>query len=252
MKNVTTAVIGIAIIGAIIYLTVSTTPPPRPVYRASYLLDRTDSFPVVPTIIQSEDAFTWDAIKQAREIRIRRMTDVVSEDVAIITLPVYRDMGDLTSFSLEDNDIFRRNRIRKLEEQLDSTLSDLTEQHTGYANSAIMEPIVQELVHLQQYPNDDRELYVFSDLGQNTLTDNWIGEGNTIQRIASDDTTVWSNIEGTDDLINLVGIHVHIIHRPATPLQDQFYRSRAKYLKARLTELGATVSIHGGINRKSE
>lgn len=238
-------------IGALIYAAISTVPY-RPVYRASYLLDRTDTFELQPSTMRTEHQFSWHQLKQERNVRIRKVTDVVSEDITIVTLPPFGDWRNPASWNMEDNEIFRESKIRKMEEALATTLSTLATEKTGYSHSAIMEPLIQELVYLQAYPHDDRELFIYSDLGQNTIKHNWITSKDTINRLAASDTTLWTTIEGVSDLTDLTGIRIHFIHRPQTAQEDEVYRIRANYVKTQLTKLGATVSVHGGINHNAK
>ncbi|MBI1289492.1 MAG: hypothetical protein GC178_18140 [Flavobacteriales bacterium] len=234
-------------IGVPTYLILCRTPH-RPIYRASYLIDRTDTFGLEPISIVTENSFSWDKLKEGRNIRIRKVSDVVNEDVSILTLETYRDWSNPSTWNFEDNELFRENRIRKFEEELTTTLNAIAIQRTGYGHTAVMEPLIQELLYLQQYPMDDRELFVYSDLGQNTPQDNWISHSVNHKGLEIDSPHLWTGIDGAYDLTDLSGIHVHLIHRPRNAEDDAEYRLRANYAKNRLTELGAEVYIHGAIN----
>ena len=254
MRKATIMIMTIAIIliaGVLAYLNLHNAPQ-RPVYRASLLLDRTDTFNITPTFIWSDEQFTWDAFKQGREIRLRRVTDVVVEDLTVLPLPTFRDWGDPSTWALDDNNLFRKGRVKKMEADVSEELSKLTEQQTGYTHTAIMEPLIQELIHLQQFPKDDRYVYVYSDLGQNTPKDNWISDYDTKIKLQFNDKVVWKLLDGARELRDLSGITVHLIHRPKNADEDQEYRLRANYIKARLTELGAEVLIHGAINQGAD
>lgn len=238
-------------LGVLAYLTLFTSSPYRPVYRETYLLDRTDSFQIDPGAIQTERQFSWSALKQGRDIRIRKVTDVVNEDITVLALSSYRDLRNPSSWNLEDNELFREHRIRKIEEQLADVLLSLNDEHTGYAYSAVMEPLVEELIHLQQFPKDDRVLILYSDLGQNTPKDDWIINKKTIKQIENDSLEPWSHLDRANELTDLKGVHIHIVHKPTSAMADEAFRMRARYVKARLTELGATVNIHGAIGHKN-
>jgi len=249
--HITTAIVAALLIGALMYAAISTAPY-RPVYRASYLLDRTDTFQLNPTAMRTEHQFSWNRLKQERNVRIRKVTDVVSEDITILSLPPFGDFRNPASWDFADNEVFRENKVRKMEVELATTLARLATEQTGYHHSAIMEPLVDELIHLQAYPHDDRELFLYSDMGQNTISHNWIKREATTNQLAANDTTLWSVIEGVSDLTDLIGIRIHIIHRPKTAEEDVVYRIRANYVKTQLTKLGAIVSIHGGVNHNGK
>jgi hypothetical protein len=237
-------------LGILAYLILSPAPY-RPIYRATYLLDRTDIFQIDPGAIQTEQQFSWDPLKQGREVRIRKVTDVVNEDITVMALPSYRDLRNPSSWNLEDNELFREHRIRKMEEQVADALSKVNDQQTGYDHSAVMEPLVDELIQLQHYSGDDRVLILFSDLGQHTPTDDWILNQKTINQIESDNPAPWSSIDRVGELTDLKGIRIHIVHRPTSAMADKAFRMRAQYVKAQLTERGATVNIHGAIGHKN-
>lgn len=243
------AVLLLALIGVPVFLIVSKAPQ-RPLYRASYLIDRTDTFELNPTRIITEEQFTWDELKQGRNVRVRKVTNVVGEDISVFPLPTYRDWGDPSTWNFEDNELFRESRIKKFEDDVSFTLKAFAGTRTGYAHSAVMEPLIQELLHLQDYPIDDREVFVYSDLGQNTVTDNWVTHHVNRYALKTDSPHLWTALEGSGELTDLSGIKVHLIHRPKTANEDTEYRIRARYVKARLTELGAEVFIHGAINQK--
>ncbi|MCF8276181.1 MAG: hypothetical protein K9J17_05545 [Flavobacteriales bacterium] len=251
MRKVTIIVLSMAIIltaGVLAYLNLYNAPQ-RPVYRATLLLDRTDTFKIQQTFQFDEQEFSWDAFKQGREVRLRRITDVAVEDLTVLTLPTFRDWGAPSTWALDDNELFRKSRVKKLEATVSEELSKLAEQQTGYDHSAVMEPLIQELIHLEKFPNDDRYVYVYSDLGQNTPRDNWISDFDTSVKLEFNDKVLWNRFDGARKLKNLSGIVVHLIHRPKDSNEDAAYRLRANYLRARLTELGAEVHIHGAINQ---
>ena len=218
-------------------------------YRASYLVDRTDTFALQPIRVLTDDPFSWSELKQGRNIRIRKVSNVVGEDITVLSLPTYRDWSDPTTWNFEDNLVFRENRIRKFEEELTYTLNAFAGTRTGYEHSAVMEPLIQELLHLQNYPIDDREVFVYSDLGQNTVTDNWITHHVNRYALKTDSPHLWTALEGARELTDLSNINIHLIHRPKDAKEDAEYRIRANYVKARLKELGAEVHIHGAINQ---
>lgn len=247
MKTTAITLLTVFAVSLIAYVAISTAPH-IPTYRASYLLDRTDTFELDPVVVRPAPQLSHDALKQEREIRVRRVTNIVNEDVTVLSIPVYRDLRDLTSFDFEDNEVFRRKRIQKVDEQLSRVLADLGSQQTGFSHSAILEPLVQELAHLQEHTGDDRELFMYSDLGENTPASDWILDKATLAQLASGDPAPWEDIEGVRGLTDLTGININIIHRPKAVHEDVAFGLRARYLKARLSELGATVHIHGGIH----
>lgn len=238
------AVLGFTALSGLAFLAVDSMPE-RPQFRASYILDMTDSFRISESMVRPEHAFSWNEIDQGRIVRMRRITDVIGEEVSIMELPTFRDLSRPETWHIDQNNFVREREVTAFDRQVDATLEEISNEPRGRDHSAVLEPLVEELAYLEHYPGDDRYVFLFSDLGQNSYSDNWVSSSDTIAMLAHDDPQPWEHIRGTAELKDLTGITVYIIHQSESSKRDAFFSIRAQYVKRRLVDLGATVVIQG-------
>ena len=245
------AVLGLGALAALAYLGAGGASQ-KPLYRSTYLVDLTDSFRVSEAVLIPEHAFSWNELNQGRIVRMRLISDVVGEQVSIMGLPAYRDLTRPETWRLESNGFKREKEVKAFDGSVNEALEELTDMPRGRDRTAVLEPLVQELIHLQEYPEDDRYVFVFSDLGENTWNrDNWVSSADTITMLTADERALWEHIQGTSELADLSGITVYIIHQSESSKRDAFFSLRAQYVKRRLVELGANVIIQGNIRHIS-
>lgn len=217
-----------------------------PVHRVIYLLDKTDNFLVTPSRDDVEFKFSWNSTKQGREVKIREITDVDQGDASLLALGGYKIPGQLSTWDINSNEIFRKEAIRKFEATVQDTIGKFYLNGIGYPHTYLLVPMIEELTRLQAYPNDDRYMLVYSDLRENRETMSFL-DTTMISRMKSGDVSVWETIPETLELNDLSGITVYFIHRPKDGFEGERYRIVTAYLKERLESYGAKVIVQGKI-----
>lgn len=218
-----------------------------PVHRESYLLDMSDTFKIKPEVTDINHSY-HDTRKQEREVRLRTVTDIDQGDVYVFELPAFHVLGQPETWKLNTNEIFRDDEIERFEKKMWTTIDTLYQQNIGYDHTSLLIPLVEELIHLQSYPSDTRNVLVYSDLGENRQQLSFLNP-TTIRTLRENDASLWESIPGTSKLKDLSGITVYFIHRPLSGDEADYYRLKAEYLKQQIESLGGTVIIQGKIIR---
>lgn len=238
--------IGLMVYGIMLLASCSKVPMP-PVHRSVVFIDRTDSVRL-SVCIDDLDLRYKDRLKQGRSVTVRPITDVATEGRIVLELVPYEGQPLFEGHMDED---WRQNHIREFEDSLQSVFDQIAKKPTGFDHTQYLRPFIDELRMLMSYPSDERYVLVFGDVGEFNAISDWVGESETrtINRLARDDRSVWDGLDGVSDL-DLNGISITFVYTP-TAEREGGYLIRVHYLKRRLEELGAAVTIRGSINRIS-
>lgn len=217
-----------------------------PVHRESYILDVTDTFRIQPEQHDIEHAFTWDRNKQGRTTRVRKITDIDQGDVYEFSLNANQIPGQITTFNFLSSDLHRGSEIESFDAEVWNTVSSFYNDSIGYQNTSLLMPLVEELVLLQEFKDDERVLLVYSDLNENREALSFLNT-QTLKALQQDDISIWESVPGVESLKDLSGIKIYLIHRPMAGAEAEQYRIVSGYLKKRLESYGATVNIQGKV-----
>lgn len=224
---------------------------PAPVKIEVKLLDMTDTFRLKPEPADIEQGFSVSKRKQGRIARIKTVVDVEQGDLYLFELEPYQIPGQPETWNLSSNDIFRDEKIEAFEKGVWDTINRLYDDSIGYNQTALLAPMVEELIYLQDYNNDDRSLAVYSDLVENRNELSFL-DNKTIALLQKDRLSVWESVSGVETLNDLSGIVVYFIHRPMSGEEADRYRIISNYLKRRLESYGAKVIIQGKVIHQSK
>lgn len=217
-----------------------------PIQRVVYLLDMTDTFKIVPEPNDVKFHFSWNELKQSRETKVREITDVDQSDAALLELDAYNVPGQLHTWDMMGNDIFRKEHIGTYKADVQDTIASFYNKGIGYPNTSLLVPMIEELARLQANPHDDRYMLVYSDLRENRETLSFL-DTTMIARMKSGDVSIWEAIPEIQELHDLSGITIYFIHRPKDGFEGERYRIVSAYLKERLESYGAKVIVQGKI-----
>ncbi len=159
-----------------------------------------------------------------------------------MSLSPYRQMGTWDdSWQGHRDSEFRESQIRGFEQSVKSKLDSISRMEHSFQNTNLLHPLIRELQELSTFPNDDRQVFVFSDLGENTSEHNWLSGSKEFRALSERNPAIWNSIDGVEQL-DLHGIHVFFIYHPDSETEDGFL-VRSAYLKHFLELAGAEVSV---------
>ncbi len=217
-----------------------------PIDRRVYLIDRTDEFAIAPSEESTNALCSVDELHQERHVVIRSITSTVTSERLEMNLPGYRQVGTWDeSWQGHRDTEYREDQVATFERSAKRTLDSISALTIGYMNTNFLEPFMQELLSLSTQKADDRQMFVFSDLGENTQKRNWISNSKEIQAMSQMSPSVWENLSGIDRL-ELDGVKIFFIYHPSDS-NEELFLIRANYLKHFLEEVGAEVSIQSRV-----
>jgi hypothetical protein len=205
---------------------------------ASLMIDKSDSFIVHPDKMTIQEALHLHDDKwQSVTVRISTISDVDYNMVTELRLPAH----DI----LFSNPIARDQEMGLFDKQVCNTIDSANKEHTGLPKTSVYIPIVQECNRLAAMHADKKYLFYYGDLFENTNKWSIYRKGDRAL-LVSDEKRVEQLFKAQARPVNLDGLEVYFIFKPASTTENEYYASAAQLFKSLLEAAGA--KVHTGAN----
>ena len=157
------------------------------------------------------------------------------------------------AFSLESNkallgnELERRSAVKTFQNHIQQALKTVKDS-TAHHSSSIWKPLVEELKSLQQLPNTNSVLYLFSDLQENS---NWfsVHRYKDLQQLHTDKEAVWCLfLKQAEDIIASQTLTVVVVYQPRTLKEDEAFSKMKALYQTLFQKLGIPIVFTSHIN----
>ncbi|MCX6232936.1 MAG: hypothetical protein NTZ33_15510 [Bacteroidetes bacterium] len=146
------------------------------------------------------------------------------------------------------NQFQRAEKIKKFYAEINTIISNTSNETIGKDNSAVYFTMAKELNRLSQSSKATTKLLlVYSDLMENTPKMSFY-DNDTFDKTKTAPNTIQQYFETQQMLTNLNGIKVYLIFQPENMKQDEDYKVVSGFYKSWLESKGATVEITANLN----
>ena len=145
------------------------------------------------------------------------------------------------------NQFQRNEKIKNFYADIDKIINDTSSESIGKDNSAVYFPIAEELNRLSQSKATTKEMFIYSDLMENTDELSFYDK-NTFELLKDKPDKIKNYFDSQIKLNNLSGIKIYLIYQPTNTKQDDDYKVVSDFYKILFQSKGATVEITANMN----
>lgn len=221
-------------------------------YLNVVLLDVTDSLPIRPDSARLMMEFGWHGgdLHLPRELRVREIIEVPQGTVSTMQLQGCNIINQPSTWNGNTNEFIRSQQARAFEEDCENLFTSVYSKKIGRSQTALLEPLVEDLLYVQDHRGYICTVHIYSDAGQHEKGAIDFLEKQTLDSLAHQHRQIWASIRGSQDLIDLHGVRIFIVHHPRVAEIARF-KAYVNFLRANLEPLGAEVVVTGDVERAS-
>lgn len=206
----------------------------------SAIVDITDSLTVKPNTKEIKSLFNLNEKKwEGVDFRLLYITNVSYN-------PNYEANIEPENQWLS-NQFQRNEKIKNFYADIDKIINDTSNESIGKDNSTVYFPIAEELNRLSQSKATTKEMFIYSDLMENTDELSFYDK-NTFKLLKDKPDKIKNYFDSQITLNNLSGIKIYLIYQPTNTKQDDDYKVVSGFYEILFQSKGATVEITANTN----
>jgi hypothetical protein len=238
MIKIIITLIGLVLIGIGLYYFFSTNSKVS-IEARTILIDVTEPLEVLPDAEVFKQKFGFQqTLWKGAHVRVRTLTDIVFSNI------YEREIAPASSWlSNEQERIAEVNMFFSFIEQ---SLNSAGVNNDELIQSSIYTSVVYELNYLSSLSASIKELYIFSDLRENSELLNTYKKS-VLARLNSDKEGIRKQLESSSKLDNLTGIKVYIIFQPKDYYSAKPFESLAQIYSEIIEDNGGEVHISNNL-----
>ena len=145
------------------------------------------------------------------------------------------------------NQFQRNEKINNFYANINKIINDSSNETIGKDNSAVYFPIAEELNRLSQSKATTKEMFIYSDLMENTNEFSFYDKI-TFELLKDKPDKIKNYFESQITLSNLNGIKIFLIYQPTNTKQDEDYKVVSNFYENLFQSKGAKVEITANVN----
>lgn len=202
----------------------------------SIIIDKTDSISHSPT---TADILALPELNQ--ELEFNELRVYISTINGFTTTNTKSFILSASPVVILDNPNKRKTKIKAFIASIQNYIDSLNKLPNGRDKSNIYEVIAKESNRLSTYNASNKDLYVFSDLAENS---NLLSVYDPIQFTSLSNNTeiIQNRFTKYIELNDLTGLHIHFLFVPQTNLEDNRFNVMAKLFVNLFEAKGANVT----------